>query len=109
MKTLLIKNAYVIDPIQKISGETMDIAVRDGKIVDDVKNPDQVIDATGMLTLPGGIDSHTHICGTKVNFGRYMSPEDMRAGRTSRKGDMHATSGYSVPTTYGNSYRYSRM
>lgn len=37
MKTLLIKNAYVIDPIQRISGETMDIAVRDGKIVDDVK------------------------------------------------------------------------
>ena len=109
MKTLLIKNAYVIDPIQDISGETMDIAVRDGKIVDDVKNPDVVIDAQGMLTLPGGIDSHTHICGTKVNFGRYMSPEDMRAGRTSRRGDMHATSGYSVPTTYGNSYRYSKM
>ncbi|MFA7198827.1 MAG: formylmethanofuran dehydrogenase subunit A, partial [Methanoculleus sp.] len=39
----------------------------------------------------------------------YMSPEDMRAGRTPRRGPLHATSGYSVPTTYGNSYRYSVM
>src|SRR5690606_14255088 len=44
-----------------------------------------------------------------VNFGRYMMPEDMRAGRTRRQGMMHATSGYSVPTTFGNSYRYSAM
>ena len=109
MKSLLIKNAFVIDPIQRIFGETMDIAIRDGKIVDDVKNPDEVIDAGGMLTLPGGIDSHTHVCGTKVNCGRYMSPEDMRSVRTVQKGKMHATSGFSVPTTYGNSYRYSRM
>ena len=34
--------------------------------------------------------------------------EDMRAGRTKRHGAMHATSGYSVPTTYGTSYRYQR-
>jgi formylmethanofuran dehydrogenase subunit A len=29
----------------------------------------EVIDAQRCLTLPGGIDSHTHVCGTKVNFG----------------------------------------
>jgi formylmethanofuran dehydrogenase subunit A len=109
MSELLIKNGYVIDPINEIHGEIMDIAVRDGRIVESVGSGADIIDAHGMLTLPGGIDSHTHICGTKVNFGRYMSPEDMRAGRTTRKGDMHATSGFSVPTTYGNSYRYSRM
>ncbi|MDN7023328.1 formylmethanofuran dehydrogenase subunit A [Methanoculleus sp. FWC-SCC1] len=109
MSEILIKNAYVIDPISGVNGETMDIAIRDGRIVEDVGGGAEVIDARGALTLPGGIDSHTHICGTKVNFGRYMSPEDMRAGRTARHGYMHATSGYSVPTTYGNSYRYSRM
>ncbi|PKL54976.1 MAG: formylmethanofuran dehydrogenase subunit A, partial [Methanomicrobiales archaeon HGW-Methanomicrobiales-6] len=106
MTELRVKNACVIDPLRGINAETMDIAIRDGKIVEEVSDAAEVIDAHGMLTLPGGVDSHTHICGTKVNFGRYMSPEDMRAGRTPRRGPLHATSGYSVPTTYGNSYRY---
>jgi len=106
---LLVKNAYVIDPVNGINGEVMDIAIRDQWIVEEVGSGAMVIDAKGQLTLPGGIDSHTHICGTKVNFGRYMSPEDMRAGRMPRRGSMHATSGYSVPTTYGNTYRYSTM
>ncbi|TAJ44106.1 formylmethanofuran dehydrogenase subunit A [Methanofollis fontis] len=109
MNELLIKNAFVIDPINNITGEQMDLAVRDGRIVEDVGANAEVIDAGGCLTLPGGIDSHTHVCGTKVNFGRYMSPEDMRAGREARRGVKHATSGYSVPTTYANSYRYAIM
>lgn len=109
MTELLIKNACVIDPINGINGEVMDIPIRDGRVVESVGSSADVIDAAGMLTLPGGIDSHTHVCGTKVNFGRYMSPEDMRAGRTQRHGAMHSTSGYSVPTTYGTSYRYSAM
>ncbi|MDI6719484.1 MAG: formylmethanofuran dehydrogenase subunit A [Methanomicrobiales archaeon] len=109
MTELLIRNACVIDPINGIRGETMDILIRDARIVESVSGRAEVIDAAGCLTLPGGIDSHTHICGTKVNFGRYMMPEDMRAGRTARQGGMHATSGYSVPTTFGNSYRYSAM
>lgn len=109
MTELLIRNAFVIDPINDIRGEIMDIPIREGKIVEEVSDRAHVIDAEGYLTLPGGIDSHSHVCGTKVNFGRYMSPEDMRAGRTARKGRMHVTSGYSVPTTFGNSYRYSAM
>jgi formylmethanofuran dehydrogenase subunit A len=109
MSELLVKNARVFDPIRGIRGERMDIAIREGRIVEEVSSSAAVIDARGGLTLPGGIDSHTHVCGTKVNFGRYMSPEDMRAGRTARRGKMHVTSGYSVPTTFGNSYRYSAM
>ncbi len=109
MSDLLIKNAFVIDPINRINGEIIDIAVRDGRIVEDVGEGAEVIDAGGHLTLPGGVDSHTHICGTKVNFGRYMSPEDMRAGREARRGVKHSISGYSVPTTYANSYRYAIM
>ena len=109
MTELLVKNACVIDPIRDINGDIMDIAIRDGRIVESVSDRAEVIDAQRCLTLPGGIDSHSHVCGTKVNFGRYMSPEDMRAGRTRRRGKMHVTSGYYVPTTFGNSYRYSAM
>jgi len=109
MGEILLKNAWVIDPISGINGEMMDIAMDGGRIVEDVSEKAEVIDAQGFLTLPGGIDSHTHTSGTKVNFGRYMSPEDMRAGRAPKKGAMHVTSGYSVPTTYGNSYKYSAL
>ncbi len=105
----IIKNAYVIDPINKISGEKRDIFVSGGRITDEEPKDAAIIDAGGFLTLPGGIDSHTHICGTKVNFGRYMSPEDMRAGRAPRRNGMRAVSGYSIPTTFGNSYRYAQM
>jgi len=105
----IIKNACVIDPVNKISGEKMDLYVSNGRITDEEPKGAEIIDADGCLTLPGGIDSHTHICGTKVNFGRYMSPEDMRAGRAPRRKGMRAVSGYSIPTTYGNSYRYALM
>ena len=90
MNELLIRNAYVIDPVNGVNGEIRDIAVKDGKIVESVGSRAVVVDAKGQLTLPGGIDSHTHICGTKVNFGRYMSPEDMRAGRGRAQPHMHA-------------------
>ncbi|MDO5844553.1 MAG: formylmethanofuran dehydrogenase subunit A [Methanocorpusculum sp.] len=109
MTDYLIKNAYVIDPVNKVHGEIRDIAIVNGKISEEPSPKAEIIDAGGCLTLPGGIDSHTHICGTKVNFGRYMSPEDMRAGRAPRKNGMRAVSGYSIPTTYGNSYRYAMM
>src|SRR5215475_3934673 len=41
-----------------------DIAVKDGKIAmlgEDLKDAEEVIDATGKLVLPGGIDSHLHV------------------------------------------------
>ena len=109
MTDYIIKNACVYDPANKVAGEIRDIYVVDGKIAEEPSANAEVIDAAGCLTLPGGVDSHTHICGTKVNFGRYMSPEDMRAGRAPRKNGMRAVSGYSIPTTYGNSYRYALM
>lgn len=109
MTDYFLKNACVIDPANKISREIMDIAVVNGRIAEEPSKTAEVIDCAGMLVMPGAIDSHTHICGTKVNFGRYMSPEDMRAGRAPRGHGMRAVSGYSIPTTYGNSYRYALM
>jgi dihydropyrimidinase len=41
-----------------------DVGVRGGKIValaDDLRDADQIIDATGKLVLPGGIDAHCHL------------------------------------------------
>ena len=41
-----------------------DIGIRDGRIVsiaDRIEGASREIDATGLLALPGGIDSHVHI------------------------------------------------
>jgi dihydroorotase len=61
---LLIKGGHVIDPKNGING-SFDIAISHGKIADigknlDVKNARQVLDASGLLVVPGLIDIHTH-------------------------------------------------
>src|ERR1700687_4410438 len=41
-----------------------DIGIRDGRIValgNDLGEADEIVDATGRLVLPGGIDSHVHV------------------------------------------------
>jgi dihydropyrimidinase len=41
-----------------------DVAIRGGRIVaigEDLTDADEIVDASGMLVLPGGIDSHVHI------------------------------------------------
>ncbi len=69
MKTesLLIKNARVVDPSQKLN-EIRDIWVDEGKIraIDKpgaipVKPGMRVIEANGMITMPGLIDLHVHL------------------------------------------------
>ena len=54
----------------------MDIAIKNGKIVEKVTRKAQVIDAAGLTVMPGGVDIHTHIAGGEVNTGRMVRPED---------------------------------
>lgn len=106
---LLIKNAYLIDPLQNIKGEIVDIPVKDGKIVEDVSSSAEVIDVGGRLVMPGGIDIHSHIAGPKVNVGRLIRPEDHYNSFMSRKPSRRSGSGKTTPTTYITGYRYARM
>ena len=56
------------------------IFIRDGKVVKELSASEmktsRVIDASGMTVMPGGVDSHSHVAGAKVNAGRSMRPED---------------------------------
>ena len=104
----IIKNGIVFDPLNNIDGEKMDICVRDGVIVESVSNEAKEIDVSGCVVMPGGIDSHTHIAGPKVNTGRIMRPEDSYLGLYNKKGFKIGT-GFSVPTTYKTGYEYSEM
>ncbi len=115
MSELIIKNAAVCDPINGINCEKMDLAVKDGKIVENVSSGADVIDAGGRLTMAGAIDGHTH-CAGKINLGRLMSPHDMRmnpvpglSGLQEPTPYTRAQSGYNTPNTFALGYRYSKL
>jgi formylmethanofuran dehydrogenase subunit A len=109
MSKLLIKNGIIYDPINRLVGETKDIAIENGRIVESVKGRDvEVIDASGKIVMPGGVDIHSHIAGSKVNLGRLFRPEDSKVVypkfHSSRSG-----SGFSVPSTFATGYLYAKM
>lgn len=61
-----------------------DVGIKDGKIAalaDELKNGARVIDATGKLVLPGGIDSHCHIA-QRGSLG-VLSADDFHSGTVS--------------------------
>ncbi len=70
-----IANVQIFDPANGIDGEIRDLCLRDGKIVPTSidQNSARVIDATGLIAMPGGIDMHTHVAGPAVNVARGLT------------------------------------
>ncbi|GAB4317725.1 MAG: formylmethanofuran dehydrogenase subunit A [Promethearchaeota archaeon] len=109
-KPLVIKNGWVFDPLNGVEGERMDVAIEGGRVVEKVdESKARVIDASGMVVFPGGVDVHTHVAGAKVNKGRLFRPEDHYKDPVTRGRVTRAGSGYSVPSTYVTAYRYAQM
>ena len=107
---LIIKNGFVYDPLNGIDGEVMDIAIKNGHVAEDVDEHDaKIIDASGMIVMPGGVDIHAHIAGSEVNSGRLLRPEDHAYDVEPKKGVMRSGVGRSVPSTFTTGYRYARM
>ncbi len=109
MNELLIKNGIVFDPLNGIEGERFDICISNGKIVKSVGSGATVIDASGMMVMPGGVDIHSHIAGSKVNAGRILRPEDHERDVESHTALTRAGTGKSIPSTFTTGYRYARM
>ena len=106
----MIKNGFVYDPINCVNGEKMDIAIRDGKIVEKVNElRAEKVDASGMIVMPGGVDIHCHIAGSEVNTGRLLRPEDHFRDFERKTPKTRSGVGYSVPSTFTTGYRYARM
>jgi formylmethanofuran dehydrogenase subunit A len=88
----------------------MDIAVRDGKIVDKVnERKAKKIDASGMIVMAGGVDIHCHIAGSEVNSGRLLRPEDHFKDFEHKTSITRSGVGRSIPSTFTTGYRYARM
>ncbi len=110
MKSIIIKNGLVYDPLHEIDGEKKDIYIQDGKIVEKVTDDAKIIDASGMIVMPGGVDIHTHIVGAKVNAGRSLRPEDkLPEYNEKRTNTTRSGTGYSVPSTWVTGYRYAKL
>jgi formylmethanofuran dehydrogenase subunit A len=114
MPTLRIANGTVYDPANGVDGVVTDIWVRDGKIVapppEPDPRPDRVLDAAGLVVMPGGVDMHAHIAGPKVNVARKMRPEDKRKAPPVRRTPQtrSGTTG-SVPSTFATGYLYAGL
>lgn len=110
---ILIKNGFVYDPINNINGDKMDIAIKDGKIVSPSginETEAKIIDATGKTVMPGGVDLHTHIAGTKVNLGRLMTPEEHHEFYFEAiPGIRRSGTGITTPSTTLTGYQYAIM
>ncbi len=107
---LLVRNGLVYDPLNGVNGEKMDVAVKDGKVVEKVnERKAKKIDASGMLVMPGGVDIHTHIAGSEVNTGRLLRPEDHFKDFEQKTATTRSGVGRSIPSTFTTGYRYSRM
>jgi len=110
MVELLVKNGFVYDPLNRVNGEKMDIAVKDGRIVDKLSGGrKKTINASGMIVMPGGVDIHSHIAGPKVNAGRLLRPEDHYKDVEPKTEKTRSGVGRSIPSTFTTGYRYSRM
>jgi formylmethanofuran dehydrogenase subunit A len=110
MRSLIIKGGYVYDPVNGVNGEKTNIYVCDGKVVEEIEERDaKVIDASGMVVMPGGVDIHSHIAGSKINSGRILRPEDHRKDVVKKTKLTRSGVGYSCPSTFVTGYRYAQM
>ncbi len=109
-----IAGGYVYDPLHGIDGQVRDIWIDGNRIVaaptDPHIRPTRVLDATGLVVMPGGVDMHCHIAGPKVNMARKMRPEDRRLAQpVKRTAKTHSGTLGSVPSTFATGYKYCGM
>ena len=109
-----ISGGSVYDPKNGLHGQVRDIWIEGSKIVaeptDPTVRPARVLDATGMVVMPGGVDMHCHIAGPKVNMARKMRPEDRRlAPPVPRTTKTRSGTLGSVPSTFATGYKYAGL
>ncbi len=74
MSRLLVKNGFVFDPFNTIEGESKDILIEDGKVVDKFTSSSDIkeIDAKGKTVVPAAVEIHAHIASQQLNWVRLL-------------------------------------
>ena len=114
MPNLLVRHGTVYDPLHGLNGVKRDLWVADGRIIAPPTDPtvraDRVIDATGLVVMPGGVDMHCHIAGPKVNSARKMLPADRRRAKPYYRTEMTRSGSIgSIPSTFATGYLYAGL
>jgi formylmethanofuran dehydrogenase subunit A len=112
MTLIRLKGGRIFDPANRRRGETSDIYIRDGRIVEapGAEAPiDQSFDVTGKIVMPGGIDIHSHVAGGKVNLARALMTADHRDHACLREGERRSGSGEVTPSSFLTGYRYAEL
>ncbi len=112
---LRIVGGTVHDPANGVDGDTRDVCIEDGKIVNDVPAGAPTLDARGMVIMPGGVDIHSHFASSSCNHARRLIPDEHAADPAPAPrldaGELPARSGTggSVPSTFTTGYRYAGL
>src|SRR6202167_542604 len=79
MASVLIQNGTIVNADSTVKADLL----IDGAVIKEVRAgipaaaADTIVDATGLLLLPGGIDAHTHL---DMPFGGSKSADDFETG-----------------------------
>jgi len=113
MSELRIRGGTVYDPANGVDGIVRDICIDGGSIVASVSAAATVVDATGMIVMPGGVDIHSHVASSSVNLARRLLPEEHLADPVAAPdlvdGVPRSGAGGTVPTTFTTGYRYAGL
>lgn len=111
---LKIEAATIYDPVNQIDGLVADLWINNDRFCAAPNAPEQhnvrTIRAHGLVAMPGGVDMHCHIAGSKVNSARKLRVDD-KSPETA-PGEMERAfsgTGGSVPSTFTTAYRYAAM
>jgi formylmethanofuran dehydrogenase subunit A len=115
MATMRIAGGRVVDPANGVNDEVRDVWICGSQIIsppaDIEAKASRTIDARGYVVMPGGVDVHSHIAGSKVNGARALRPEERRSRDAvwpRRAGFRSGTAG-SVPSTFVTGYQYAGL
>ncbi|MDR3632648.1 MAG: formylmethanofuran dehydrogenase subunit A, partial [Isosphaeraceae bacterium] len=113
MSTLKIAGGRVYDPRNGVDGTVQDVWISGGRVVAAPDDPgakaDRTIDARGYVVMPGGVDIHSHIAGSKVNAARSLRPEEKRVPGIARRAGLRSGTLGSVPSTFATGYAYAGL
>jgi len=110
---LRIVGGAVHDPANNIDGEIRDVCIEDGRIVASLPGGAPILNANGMIVMPGGVDIHAHFASSSCNHARRLLPEEHTAEPVPAPklldGAGRSGTGGTVPTTFSTAYRYAGL
>jgi formylmethanofuran dehydrogenase subunit A len=112
---LRITGGAVHDPANGVDGETRDICIEGGRIVERLPAGAPTLDATGMVVMPGGVDIHAHFASSSCNHARRLAPDEHAADPAPAprladgEGPARSGTGGTVPSTFTTGYRYAGL